>query len=262
MESGRSPTGLESAAPRRRRQPYGVLIGLAVLGALGGVLWAFLVPTAQVRVTADGSVSLPPAQLARLFDGVAIFALLAFGLGLICGAVIWFAHRQVRGWFGLLTAVVMALLSSSIAMDVGLRVARARYSADDPSAPGVRHLLPDLWLEGAGWNSMPAPWLLLTCAPGLAALTYLILAVSAADTAWLRDDEPMSGPPPEETAAVPADWTYPGAAPGPAMPPPMTPMPPPSDPAERAVWGPPTPAGSHPVTEPVTEADEEWRTRR
>lgn len=203
------------AASGSLRRSYGVLIALVVLGVLAGVLWAFITPTATITTRADGRQIAPAAELAHLFGGVAVFSLLAFALGLVCGAVVWFVLAHLRGWLGLLVAVLTALLASGIALEVGIQIARVRYPSDLDQA-GPHQLVGDLWLDGAHLGSLSAPWVLLVCAPGIAALVYFICAAGSGDSAMPGyREEPeydeayaMAGPPPP-------GWTYAG---GPQMP--------------------------------------------
>ncbi len=181
MTAGRAPGRFD-------RRPLLILLAMVLLGALAGVAWAFLTPYGTVTVTADG-IDFPPAQSARLFGGVPVFALLAAILGVICGLTVWLALRAIRGLPGLLYAVLLAAFSSFVALDVALRVGARRFPDVDVHAPGIYRAVGDLWLSGASWSGVAAPWLLLICAPGVAALTYFFVVAGSDDEAMLRPAE-------------------------------------------------------------------------
>ncbi|MCK0440914.1 DUF2567 domain-containing protein [Gordonia alkaliphila] len=204
------------ASPRVR--PLLVAVVLLVLGALLGVLWASVIPYAELTVT-DTTAGMPPSESALLFSGPAIFALMAFAFGAVCGLAVWFVLRPARGVSGLLFAVGLALVASGIAIQVGGAVADARAGDIDPHTPGTYQLVDSLWLTGAGWNALSAPWLLLICAPGVAALVYFVCAAGSSDNAWLPKGQSSDGidgadgfpEPAPDMPQPPADWSYPGA---------------------------------------------------
>lgn len=162
---------------------------MVALGAALGALWAFTTPTAQITITADGDVLASPAEMAHLFSGAAYFALLGFALGIGCAVVVWFAAAQLRNWAGLVVAVGTALVSGLIGMQVAMAIASSRYPELDVTVAGGQRLVQNLWFEHATLGGVTAPWLLLICAPGLAALTYLICAIVGGDEAFVTDDD-------------------------------------------------------------------------
>lgn len=168
-----------------RWTPLIAALVLLLLGVLVGVVWAYLTPTAQVAVS-DAGMAIPPEESAHLFGGPAAFALAALILGLVCGLTVWFTMPAVRGPLGLVYGVLVALVASGIGMQVGEAVAGRLHPGIDPHRPGTYSAVESLWLEGAGWHSIATPWLLLICAPGTAALAYLICAAGAGDRAWSR----------------------------------------------------------------------------
>ena len=200
-----------SALASARVRPLLVAVAFLILGVLLGVLWAFVIPYAEVTVTERG-LAFPAPQSALLFSGPAVFALLAFGFGAVCALAVWILLRSARGVTGLLFAVALALVASGLAMEVGSAVADARAGGVDPHTPGTYQLVDDLWLTGAGWNVLAAPWLLLICAPGTAALVYFVCAAGSGDGAWHpRGQIPPEEPPVGAVPPPPADWNYPGA---------------------------------------------------
>ncbi|MFM9378094.1 DUF2567 domain-containing protein [Gordonia sp. VNK21] len=209
-----------------------VVAGLLILGVLGGVTWAFTAPTTQITVT-DQIVGFTQEQSAGLFGAVAVFVFVSAVLGLLVGLLVWFLLPRSRGLSGLLYAVVAAVAVSAIAMEVGRRIASARYEVDRHT-PGVYDTLGDIWLDGARLGDLPAPWLLLICAPGLAALVYFFLVSAKSDPDLGRGDlpepadrgpvyvpgsmPPVLGPPPSGPSAVGgpgADPQQPGPGPHP-----------------------------------------------
>lgn len=85
---------------------------LAVAGVVAGLLWWWLAPRADFRITSEGPVVIgnPSEELFVATD--AIFALVLFGFGLVAGAAAWFL-RSRRG-----VATVLALAIGSCAMAV------------------------------------------------------------------------------------------------------------------------------------------------
>lgn len=166
-----------------------MLILLALLGAAMGAIWAFTTPTVEVTVTPDGGVLAAPAELANFFSGAAYFTLLAFLLGIVCAVVVWFVHSQVRGMVGLVASVGISFIAGAIGLQVGMGIAESRYSSLDAAAPGTQHLVQNLWLADAALGTFAVPWLLLICAPGMAALTYLICAIVGGDESFVTDAE-------------------------------------------------------------------------
>ncbi|GAA3964221.1 DUF2567 domain-containing protein [Gordonia caeni] len=170
---------------RARWTPLISVLVLLLLGVLSGVLWAYLTPTAEVTVT-DRGMAIPPEESAHLFGGPATFALTALVLGLVCGLTVWFAAPGVRGPIGVGYGVLVALVASGIGLEVGEAVAGRLYPGVDPQQAGTYRVVESLWLSDTGWRSIEMPWLLLICAPGTAALAFLICAAGAGDRAWTR----------------------------------------------------------------------------
>jgi LPXTG-motif cell wall-anchored protein len=85
---------------------------LAVSGLVAGLLWWWLAPRADFRITDAGPVAVgnPPEELLIADDTVLL--LILFGMGLIAGAAAWFLRRR-RG-----VATVLALAVGASAMAV------------------------------------------------------------------------------------------------------------------------------------------------
>lgn len=181
------------------RPVIAALLALVAVGAALGVLWAFTTPTAQITLTDGGDLLAAPAEMAHLFGGAAYFALLCFALGIGCAVVVWFAAAPLRGWAGLVVAVGTAALAGLVGLQVAMAIAASRYPPIDTAVPGTARLVQNLWLDDAALGGLAAPWLLVICAPGLAALTYLICAVVGGDEAFVAGDD---APAPQVTAVA------------------------------------------------------------
>ncbi|MFT4085680.1 MAG: DUF2567 domain-containing protein [Gordonia sp. (in: high G+C Gram-positive bacteria)] len=174
-EFGESQTVESETSPKRA---LGVALVLVVLGVLTGVLWAFITPTAPITVT-TGGLSFNGVQSAEIFSGVAVFASLAFGFGLITALLVWFGLPQTRGVSGLAYCTVATLAGSGLAMSAGTSIVDRRFPGVDPHRPGLYPVVGHLWLDDASIWGVPTPWLLLICAPTVAVLVYLFLTVAA-----------------------------------------------------------------------------------
>jgi hypothetical protein len=94
------------------RSAMAVAGGLLLAGLPAGVLWWWLAPRADFRITADGPAAIgqPSQELAVADDSV--FVLVLAGLGLVAGALAWRLRRR-RG-----VAVVVALALGAAAAAV------------------------------------------------------------------------------------------------------------------------------------------------
>jgi LPXTG-motif cell wall-anchored protein len=89
-----------------------LVLVLALAGLVAGLLWWWLAPRADFRITDAGPVAIgnPPEELLVADD--AVLALILLGLGLLAGAAAWFLRRR-RG-----VATVLALAVGASAMAV------------------------------------------------------------------------------------------------------------------------------------------------
>lgn len=188
-----NPVPTVTARPGRRGRwtPLITAVSLLILGVLTGVAWALLTPAAEVTVT-DAGVAVPPDQSALLAAGPVTFALASLLLGVVCGVGVWFVMPGIRGPVGLGYGTFVALVASGLGMEVGNTIAGRLYPGINPHAPGTYRMVESLWLSDTAWGSVPMPWLLLICAPGMAALAYLICAAGSGDRAWSRGSPAMS----------------------------------------------------------------------
>jgi LPXTG-motif cell wall-anchored protein len=100
------------------RSSAGIVLALAGAGVVAGLLWSWLAPRADFRVTDAGPVPVGnlPAELLVADD--AVFALLLLGLGLLAGAAAWFLRRR-RGVATVLALAVGGCLAAIVAWQVG-----------------------------------------------------------------------------------------------------------------------------------------------
>jgi len=102
---------------------------LVVLGVVLGLIWYRLAPAELSVVLRDGSTAPLPTESDHRFDGVALFALMGFGAGLVSGTALW-QWRSHRGPVLLVAGVAVSLLSAWVAYRCGLLLAAP------PAAPG------------------------------------------------------------------------------------------------------------------------------
>ena len=90
----------------------GLVLALALAGVPAGLLWWFLAPRADFRITADGPVVIgSPSQELLVADDV-VYTLVLAGLGLIAGAAAWRLRRRR----GVATVVALALGATAAAL--------------------------------------------------------------------------------------------------------------------------------------------------
>jgi hypothetical protein len=160
-----------------------VLLGtVAVAGVPVGLLWWWLAPRADFRITADGPTPIgrPTAELLAGDD--AVFALLTAGLGLLAGALAWSLLRRRRGVAALLAVTLGAGAAAALAWQLGrlLGPGPSRAELSDVGATVT---------TGLALGSLPA----LAVAPFCAVLAYLVGSLVTH-----RDDlgRPLLPPPP------------------------------------------------------------------
>ena len=100
------------------RNSVRLVLVLALAGVVAGLLWWWLAPRADFRITGSGPVVIgnPPEELLVADDGV--LALLLTGFGLLAGAAAWFLPRR-RGVATVLALAVGASLMAVIAWRLG-----------------------------------------------------------------------------------------------------------------------------------------------
>jgi hypothetical protein len=119
VSSPSHPTGVPAANAYWRgwpeiradlRSSVRLVLVMAAAGLVAGLLWWWLAPRADFRITASGPVAIgdPPEELLVADD--AVFALIVTGFGLVAGAAAWFLRRR-RG-----VATVIALAAGGSVM--------------------------------------------------------------------------------------------------------------------------------------------------
>ncbi len=176
------------AAPARSnpgsyRLPILFAVVVLALSVLVGWLWSWLAPHVPITVLEGGDARFDEGASANLFGGVAVFALLAFALGVVLALAAWFGLTHMRGVPGLLLTTAMAIVSSGLALDIGTRIATSTRPTLDRSTPGGYELVVKLWFSNSS-----APWILLVCAPTTAVIVYLVCVLVAKNPTLRPDD--------------------------------------------------------------------------
>ncbi len=100
------------------RSSAGIVLALVAAGVPAGLLWWWLAPRADFRVTEAGPVPIGNLSEELLIADDAVFALLLAGLGLLAGVAAWFLRRR-RGVATVLALAVGACLTSVVAWQLG-----------------------------------------------------------------------------------------------------------------------------------------------
>ena len=100
------------------RSALRLVLVLALVGVIAGLLWWWLAPRADFKITGSGPVAIgdPPEELLVADD--AVLALILLGLGLLAGAGAWFLRRR-RGVAMVLALAVGPLLMAVVAWRLG-----------------------------------------------------------------------------------------------------------------------------------------------
>lgn len=173
------------------RSSVGLVLVLALAGLIAGLLWWWLAPRADFRITDAGPVAIGDPSEELLVADDAVLALILTAFGLAAGAAAWFLRRR-RG-----VATVLALAVGGSAM------AAVAWQLGELLGPGPNQAqLSDLGAvvtTSLTLGSLPA----LALAPFAALLAYLVPVVAVH-----RDD---LGRTPAPTRTVESS---PGATPG------------------------------------------------
>jgi hypothetical protein len=181
-----------------------VAVGVAVLGAPLGLLWAALAPEVPLQAVQGGVVP-TEAQPEEFFAADGWFVLLGVAYGLLAAVAAWFLLRRHRGPVLLAALAVGAVGAGLFAWWVGHRIGLSGYRQQARQAAPGTHLdrPPDLRARELGWWFGFIPRVqgdLLV--PAIAAVVgYTMLA------AWSRSPSLRQGEPGEP--GEPADGSAP-----------------------------------------------------
>jgi hypothetical protein len=95
-----------------------LVLVLAVTGVLAGLLWWWLAPRADFRITDTGPVAIGDPSGELLIADDAVLALILAGMGLVAGAAAWFLRRR-RGVATVLALAVGASAMAAVAWQFG-----------------------------------------------------------------------------------------------------------------------------------------------
>jgi uncharacterized protein DUF2567 len=193
----------------RARAAVTVVVGLAVAGALVGVLWAWMAPPIHGVIALRGFIPRVKsgvrvhAYLGNEADNFFIAAFLFVGLVVVLAivtAVLVWQWRAHRGPVLVAALAVGSAVAAGSAALVGALLVRARYDVIDIGGAPVTPHHPVVYVtEAPPVFFAHTPWLIATSIlfpAAMAALVYALIAVSTS-----RDD--LGGWPPEEPLAPP-----------------------------------------------------------
>jgi hypothetical protein len=100
------------------RAALALCAALGVAGVPAGLLWWWLAPRADFRITADGPVPIGTPSGELLFADDAVLALILAGFGLLAGALVWRLRRR-RGVAVLLALALGTALAAVVAWRLG-----------------------------------------------------------------------------------------------------------------------------------------------
>jgi len=163
-----------------------LVLVLALAGLVAGLLWWWLAPRADFRITDAGPVAIgdPPEELLIADDGV--FSVILLGFGLMAGAAAWFQRRR-RGVATVLALAIGASAMAVVAWQLGQLLGQGPTKAQLADVGGV--VTTSLTLRALA---------ALALAPFGALLAYLVPVVTIH-----RDDLGRTADP--APAAFPAD---------------------------------------------------------
>lgn len=191
-EPGRAPVPAANAYwrgwPEIRadlRSSARIVLVLALAGVLAGLLWWWLAPRADFRVTDAGPVVIGnPAEELLVADD-AVFALIVGAFGLVAGAAAWFLRRR-RGVATVLALAVGCSLMAVVAWQLGELLGAGPTEAQLADVGNIV-------TSRLSLGSLPA----LALAPFAALLAYLVPVLTVH-----RDDLGRT-PDPARTVAAP-----------------------------------------------------------
>jgi LPXTG-motif cell wall-anchored protein len=100
------------------RSSIGIVLALTLAGLPAGLLWWWLAPRADFRITDAGPAPIGTLSEELLIADDAVFALVLAGVGLLAGAAAWFLRRR-RGVATVLALALGACLTAVVAWRLG-----------------------------------------------------------------------------------------------------------------------------------------------
>jgi hypothetical protein len=113
-----------------------VLSTVSLTGLPLAWLWSRLAPPTRIRVTEEGALVALRTESYHRFDGIAIFLLLTFAVGVLIGAVVWTIRRR-RGPVVLVAAVLGSMIAAWLTATTGLSLAAELFPPPDQFAAGT-----------------------------------------------------------------------------------------------------------------------------
>ncbi|MFJ6196381.1 DUF2567 domain-containing protein [Micromonospora sp. NPDC092111] len=221
----------EPRAERPRHTPavaLATVLGLTVLGAPLGLLWAALAPDTPVLKTAEGAVyAQPQPEQPIAADGW--FSLLGLGFGVLAAIGLWLLLRRRRGPVGLVAVTVGGLGAALVAWQVGRRIGLDAYQRLLATAPAGTPFGKPADLRAGGiervFGVLPVPYGNVLLPAFAAAVTYTLLAGWSRWPSLRPEPEPLDDPyragaagGPDGVSWGPAATPAPTAAPEPPAP--------------------------------------------
>jgi len=171
------------------RSSAGIVLALALAGLPAGLLWWWLAPRAQFRVTDAGPVPIGTLSDELLVADDAVYVLVLAALGLLAGVAAWSLRRR-RGVATVLALAVGTSLTSVIAWQLGefLGAGPTQAQLSDIGARVTTSLTLGSW---------PA----MALAPFTALFAYVaaVLYAPRDDLGRVEPDEAPTWPVPEDT---------------------------------------------------------------
>jgi hypothetical protein len=142
---------------------------LSTAGLLGiplGWLWSLMAPAEHVRIVTPAGDRAPlELESWHRFDDLGIYTLMALGVGLLIGAVVWLL-RERRGPVALIAATAGSALAGWLGTLMGSVFVTGHYKLASPPALGA--VIAQAPVLESSW--------VLVAAPMATALVYLLLA--------------------------------------------------------------------------------------
>ena len=173
------------------RSAGGVVLGLALAGLPAGLLWWWLAPRADFRITGEGPQAIGNPSPELLVADDVVFVLVLAGVGLLAGAAAWFLRRR-RG-----VAIVVALAVGATATGV------VAWQLGELLGPGPTQA------EIADVGARVTTSLTLGAPPALAVAPFMALLVYLLAVLYARGDDLGREEPAPAVAADTADDALP-----------------------------------------------------